>query len=64
MLERVRRYVRDVLFEARKIVWLTRRQTLLYSLVVIVAVAVLAGFMYAFDEILNLISRGITTAVL
>ena len=63
MLERVRRYVRDVLFEARKIVWLTRRQTLLYSVVVIVAVGVLAGFMYAFDEILNLISHGITSVV-
>ena len=63
MLERVRRYVRDVLFEARKIVWLSRRQTLLYSVVVIVAVGLLAGFMYAFDEILNLISHGITTVV-
>ena len=55
--------MRDVLFEARKIVWLTRRQTLLYSVVVIVAVGVLAGFMYAFDEILNLISHGITSVV-
>lgn len=63
MLERVRRYVRDVLFEARKIVWLTRRQTFLYTVVVVIAVAVLAGFMYAFDEILNVISHGITSIV-
>ena len=60
VLERVMRYIREVLFEARKIVWLTRRQTLIYSVVVIVTVAVIAGFMYGVDGILNLISHGIT----
>ncbi len=62
MLDRVTRYTREVWAEARKIVWLSRRQTLIYSLVVVVAVAVLAGCMYAFDELVNLISHGIITA--
>ena len=63
MLDRVSRYTREVVHEARKVVWLTYRQTVTYTVVVVVAVAVLAAFMYGFDALLNLIGRGISGAV-
>ena len=63
MLDRVSRYVREVIHEARRVVWLTYRQTMTYTVVVVVAVAVLAGLMYGFDSLLNLIGRGIMGAV-
>jgi preprotein translocase subunit SecE len=63
LLERVARYVREVLHEARRVVWLNRRQTMTYTAVVVVAVGILAGFMYAFDKLLNLVSQGFMGAV-
>lgn len=56
------RYAREVRTEARKVVWLTYRQTVTYTVVVVVAVAVLATFMYAFDTLLGLIGKGIMGA--
>jgi len=58
LFERIARYVREVRNEARKVVWLKRRQTMTYTAVVIVACGLLAGFMYAFDELLNLVAKG------
>jgi preprotein translocase subunit SecE len=63
LLERIARYVREVRNEARKVVWLTRRQILTYTVVVVVTVGVLAGFMYVFDSLLSLIGRAVAGAV-
>ncbi len=62
MLDRVTRYVREVFHEARRVVWPTYRQTVTYTVVVIIAVAVLATLMYAFDAVLGLIGKGIMGA--
>ena len=62
MLERVVPYVREVRNEARKVIWPTSRQTLMFTIVVIVAVAIIAGLMYAFDQLLNVLFRALVGA--
>jgi preprotein translocase subunit SecE len=62
-IARVGRYVREVRNEARKVVWLTRRQTLTYTAVVVVATAVLAAFMYGFDILLTEVAKGFVALV-
>jgi preprotein translocase subunit SecE len=59
LLQRIARFAREVRNEARKVVWLSRRQTLTYTAVVVVTVGVLAGFMFGFDTLLTLIGRAV-----
>ncbi len=62
LLERVARYVREVRNEARKVIWPTRRQTLIFTIVVIVAVAIIAGLIYAFDQLLSFLFTALVGA--
>ena len=62
MLERVARYVREVRNEARKVIWPTRRQTLIFTVVVIVAVAIIAGLIYALDQLLSFLFTALVGA--
>jgi preprotein translocase subunit SecE len=63
MVARVALYVREVRNEARKVIWLNRRQTLTYTAVVVVACAVLAAFMYGFDILLTEVGKGFVALV-
>ena len=62
LLERVARYVREVRNEARKVIWPTRRQTLIFTVVVIVAVAIIAGLIYALDQLLSFLFTALVGA--
>ncbi len=62
-VDRVARYVREVRNEARKVIWLSRRQTFTYTAVVVVACAVLAAFMYGFDVLLTAVAKGFVALV-
>lgn len=62
LLERVARYVREVRNEARKVIWPTRRQTLIFTIVVIVAVAIIAGLIYALDQLLSFLFTALVGA--
>ena len=59
LLEGVVRYVREVRNEARKVVWPTSRQTMIFTVVVIVAVAIMAGLIYGFDELLTFLFKAL-----
>ena len=53
LFERISRYVREVRNEAKKVTWPSSRQTMAFTGVVILMVAVLAGFMAGFNALLN-----------
>ena len=57
MVNRIQKYLHEVRVELRKVVWPTRRQTVVFTLVVIVSVLFVAALMWAFDTVLNLLTR-------
>ncbi len=59
MLEGVARYVREVRSEGRKVIWPTSRQTVIFTVVVIVAVAVVAALIYGFDQLLSFLFQAL-----
>lgn len=59
MLEGVVRYVREVRNEARKVVWPTSRQTMVFTAVVVVSVIVVAGLIYGFDQLLTFLFKAL-----
>lgn len=62
LLERVARYVREVRNEGRKVVWPTSRQTVTFTIVVIVAVGIIAGLIYGLDQLLNFLFQSLVGA--
>jgi preprotein translocase subunit SecE len=55
VFERVARFVREVRAEMKKVVWPDRRQTTVFTVVVIVSTAFLALMIWGFDAVLNAI---------
>lgn len=53
LLERARRYFRGVYSELKKVHWPTRREILTYTLVVLVAVVIVAVLIWVFDILLS-----------
>jgi len=51
------KFLRDVRSELRKVVWPTRRQTINYTLVVLVAVALVTVLLSVTDTVFNVIIR-------
>lgn len=47
------RFVRDVISEMKKVVWPTRRETAIYTAVVLVTVAIVAMAIWVFDMALS-----------
>ena len=54
MLERVFRYVSEVRSEARRVTWPNRRQTLVFTGIVVLAVTIVALFIAGVDALLGL----------
>jgi preprotein translocase subunit SecE len=50
---RVGRYLREVRTELRKVVWPDRRQTVVYTAVVVVSVTMVAAMIWVVDTILS-----------
>ncbi len=61
ILKRIPAFLREVRSELRKVVWPTRRETLLFTSVVVVSVAVVAVAIWVIDstfsQVLRLILR-------
>ena len=51
------KFLRDVRSELRKVVWPTRKQTINYTLVVLVAVALVTVLLSVTDTVFNVIIR-------
>ncbi len=51
------RFLRETYDELRKVVWPTPQELYRYTLVVVVTVAVIAGFIYAIDTALGALSQ-------
>ncbi|MDI3270445.1 MAG: preprotein translocase subunit SecE [Bacillota bacterium] len=52
-LQRSIRFVRDVIAELKKVVWPTRRETAVYTVVVLATVTVVAVAIWVFDLALS-----------
>lgn len=51
--DRATRYAKEIRAEFRKVIWPTRRQTAVFTLVVVVSVAVLSGLIFVADSAFN-----------
>lgn len=54
-ITRAQQFVHEVLAEMRKVVWPTPRQTAMYTLVVLISVAVLAASIFLADSVFRFI---------
>lgn len=52
-LERARSYLRGVYGELRKVHWPTRREVLIYTVVVVVAVLIVGVLIWVFDSVMS-----------
>ncbi|HVB10291.1 MAG TPA: preprotein translocase subunit SecE [Bacillota bacterium] len=55
MFEQVARFTREVRAEMRKVVWPDRRQTTVFTVVVIGLTAMIALLIWGFDSLLNVL---------
>jgi preprotein translocase subunit SecE len=56
-LERVRTYFRGVYSELKKVHWPTRREVLIYTSVVVVAVVIVGVLIWIFDSLMSQVLR-------
>ncbi len=52
-------FLASVRQELRKVTWPTRQQTILYTAVVVISVAIVSGAMWVMDELLRLALRAL-----
>jgi preprotein translocase subunit SecE len=55
VFERIARFSREVRAEMRKVVWPDRRQTTVFTVVVLASTAFIALLIWGFDSLLNLL---------
>jgi preprotein translocase subunit SecE len=51
--DRAGKFLREVRAELRKVIWPTRRETMVFTAVVVVSVAIVAAVIWVFDSILS-----------
>jgi len=54
-LERIRRFLQEVRYEVRKVVWPTRRETITYTSVVVVSVVAVGLLVWAMDAVFSFV---------
>jgi preprotein translocase subunit SecE len=52
-IEKVKRFSREVITEMKRVVWPDRRQTTAFTVVVLVSVGLMSGFIWLLDLILG-----------
>lgn len=60
-LEDARKYIRSVINEMKKVHWPTRRETITYTSVVLVAVIIVGALIWIFDSLLSRLLQLIIT---
>ncbi len=60
-LEEARKYIRSVVNEMKKVHWPTRRETITYTSVVLVAVIIVGALIWIFDSLLSRLLQLIIT---
>lgn len=51
--DRAGKFLREVRAELKKVIWPTRRETMVFTSVVVVSVAIIAAIIWVFDSILS-----------
>lgn len=51
--DRAGKFLREVRAELKKVIWPTRRETMVFTSVVVVSVAIVAAIIWVFDSILS-----------
>ncbi|MEW6082506.1 MAG: preprotein translocase subunit SecE [Bacillota bacterium] len=54
-LERIKRFLQEVRYEVRKVVWPTRRETITYTSVVVVSVVAIGLLVWAMDAVFSFV---------
>ena len=57
MVNQIQKYLHEVRVELRKVVWPTRQQTAVFTLVVLISVLFVAALIWAFDMVLNFLTK-------